>query len=143
MNKQNKMNLTKMVKMATITLAVAGLVALLATLAPGRKIQPIGWYDFNNDGTPDAIVTKLTESGHYEELAVIDGKYITKKGDTLRSKGFMQLLDMLPIQRSSSAQRTARISDVDGDGTLDLELYTSVDVEPDANCQTFYGVARR
>src|SRR3989344_3157080 len=58
--------------------------AILTSCSQGVKIEPIGWYDFNKDGTQDAIALVTRNVGqngedkpfYHKQLTWIDGRKV-------------------------------------------------------------------
>ena len=127
---------------------VSGLMTLpiltLSILMGPREINSIGAYDFNEDGVKDPIEIRLGPGGHTYEVSYMDGNNVFRDNEgTLRQKGFAlpQSLRMPPIgAHPYRAARTALVRDIDGNGSLDLELYTSIDVEPGSKVDTYMDV---
>lgn len=152
-------------KKISLSLFLAGTLALAG--CGSREIKPIGWYDFNKDGCPDAITTSVFLGGDHEQLGIIDGNTIrpnprfhdlpgrlsfydsssgfsTQDYKKVQSSGrFIPLQNspLLPIARKG-VERSAVIENYDTtNNNFNLHLYTSVDVEPASKDETFKGIS--
>ncbi len=135
--------------------AAVGLAGLLYAVLPGREIKPIGWGDVNGDGVIDALLIDRPEgltSGFWYTLGFIDGTSVQLDEEgTVRSKapfqyflidGERRSLNVSELRNFRARQGITYTAQVDRLGSrpgdcVNLKLYTSVDVEPGFNEETF------
>jgi len=80
--------------------AVGTLVAMMA-MQSGRKINPIGWFDFNQDNIRDALVIEPTDNKH-AQIGFIDGNSVYKSyNNQFWTKAPFQRFDLPPINYDS------------------------------------------
>ncbi len=80
-------------------ITVGTLVAIIS-LQSGRRINPIGWYDFNQDSIKDALVIEPINR-NYAQLGFIDGDSVYKSNGQFRTKAQFQRFDLPQINYDS------------------------------------------
>ena len=139
--------------------------AMLSSCSQGIKIEPIGWYDFNKDGGKDPIVLVTKHIGYdgynkpfyHKQPRWLDSRYLGSMEFDRYGNEISHILqfngtgfEMHDLRTPYITDRTrgenpeyprnARVSDLDGDGKLDLELHTRINSEPVARRDVFYNI---
>ncbi len=130
-------------------LAGVGLAGVLGGLMLyPTKIKPVGWGDVTGDGVQD-VLTLQQSSPHspFWKLGFIDGNkvYRDEKGD-YRFKIWTQRtfheFNIPPFRTGEGIYRSAsiqRLGNNPGDA-INLDVFTTIDVEPFANHQSYANV---
>ncbi len=80
-------------------LTVGALVTII-TLQSGRKINPIGWFDFNKDKVKDALVIEPIDS-KYAQIGFVDGNSVYKSHGQFMTKAPFQRFNLPRINYDS------------------------------------------